>query len=211
MRPRHVLLPLALALAVRAIVRSRRRWRTQRDADGLQRLRPDLTDPLQRFDEVPELEVTPLDVDAVSQAEVVADEDLAILEDDLDETADRDTAVIAQTEADETAVISDAVACAEEEEGEEIDEPAHERDAGDLYGAHTPPAQDREHPDDDRAFESGENWLEALQASAVENGPEPERGLDDVVDDEDVLHPPHPSDTRDRPVADHGSGGRPGL
>lgn len=204
MRPRHVLLPLALALAVRTIVRYRRRRRARRASDALQYLRPDLTDPLQRFDEAPELEVAPLEVDAVSADDVAAAEDLAILEDSLDETADRDTAVIAQTEADETAVISDAVAC-------DLAEPVRERDAGDLYGAHTPTAQDRDHPDDDRAFDQGENWLEALQASAAENGPEPERGLDDIVDDEDVLQPPHPSDTRDRPVADHGSGGRPGL
>ena len=135
---------------------------------------------------------------------LAAAEDLAILEDSLDEIADRDTAVIAGAEADETAVISDAVA-------RDLAEPAHERDAGDLYGAHTPPAQDRDHPDDDRAFDQGENWLEALEASAAENGPEPERALDDVVDDEDVLRPPHSSDHRDRPVADHGSGGRPGL
>lgn len=204
MRPRHVLLPLALALAVRAIVRARRRWRARRAGNGIQRFRPDLTDPLQRLDEVPELEVTPLSVDAVSAADVAAADDLAILEDDLDETADHDTAVIAQVEADETAVISEAMACG-------VGEPAHERDTGDLYGAHTPPAQDREHPDNDRAFDTGENWLEALEASAAENGPEPERGLDDIVDDEDVLHPPHASDTRDRPVADHGSGGRAGL
>jgi hypothetical protein len=204
MRPRHVLVPLALALAVRAIVRARRRRRARRAGDGIQRFRPDPTDPLQRLDEAPELEVTPLSVDAVSAADLAAADDLAILEGDLDETADRDTAVIVRAEADETAVISEALAC----DGEE---PAHERDAGDLYGAHTPAAQDRDHPDNDRAFEVGENWLEALEASAAENGPEPERVLDDVVDDEDVLHPPHASDTRDRPVADHGSGGRAGL
>jgi hypothetical protein len=204
MRPRHVLLPLALALAVRTIVRYRRRRRARRAADDLQNLRPDLTDPLQRFDEIPELEVMPLEVDAVSLADAVAADDLAILEDSLDETADRDTAVITAAEADETAVISDAVAY-------DLAEPVRERDAGDLYGAHTPAAQDREHPDDDRAFDQGQNWLEALEASAAENGPEPERGLDEIVDDEDVLQPPHPSDTRDRPVADHGSGGRPGM
>jgi hypothetical protein len=204
MRPRHVLLPLALALVARTIVRYRRRRRARRASEDLQRLRPDPTDPLQQFDEVPELEVAPLEVDAVSLADALAADDLAVLEDSLDETADRDTAVITEAEADEAAVISDAVA-------RDLAEPVHERDAGDLYGAHTPPAQDRDHPDDDRAFDQGENWLEALEASAAENGPEPERGLDDVVDDEDVLQPPHPSDTRDRPVADHGSGGRPGM
>jgi hypothetical protein len=205
MRPRHVLLPLALALVVRVIVRYRRQRRAQRAADRLQRFRADPTDPLQRFDEAPELEATPLDVDAVSLADIAAAEDLAILEDDLDETADRDTEVIIRVAGDETAVIAEAVACPETEER------AHERDAGDLYGGHTPPAQDREHPDDDRAFDDGQNWLEALETSATELGPEPERELDDVVDDEDVLRPPHASDTRDRPVADHGAGGRAGL
>ncbi|HEX3759651.1 MAG TPA: hypothetical protein VHW23_13150 [Kofleriaceae bacterium] len=205
MRPRHVLIPLALALAVRAVVRYRRQRRNRRAADRFASCRADPSDPLQRFDEPPELEVTPLAVAAVSQADIAAAEDLAILEDDLDESADRDTAVIAQTDADEDALIGQAVACAEP------DEPAHDRDAGDLYGAHTPAAQDREHPCEDRAFNTGENWLEALEASAIENGPEPERSLDDIVDDEDVLRPPHHSDTRDRPIADLGSGGRPGL
>ncbi|HEX3474807.1 MAG TPA: hypothetical protein VHT91_07180 [Kofleriaceae bacterium] len=198
-----MLLPLALALAARTIVRYRRRRRARRASDALQHLQPDPTDPLQRFDAIPDLEVVPLDVDAVSAEDIAAAEDLALLEDSLDETADHDTAVIIAAEADETAVIADAVA--------DLAEPVHERDAGDLYGAHTPAAQDREHPDNDRAFDQGENWLEALEASAAENGPEPERGLDEIVDDEDVLQPPHASDTRDRPIADHGSGGRPGL
>jgi hypothetical protein len=86
-----------------------------------------------------------------------------------------------------------------------------ERDAGELYGVHTPPAVDHDRPDDDRAFDEGQNWLVALETSAVENGPEPERELDDIVDDEDVLRPPHASDRRDTPVADHGAGGRRGL
>src|SRR6185295_17359374 len=92
-----------------------------------------------------------------------------------------------------------------------IDEPRRRRDAGDLYGAHTPRAVDRDHPDDDRAFDNGENWVEALAVSAVENGAEPERELDQIVDDDDLLDPPHRSDTRDTPVADHGAGGRRGL
>src|SRR5262252_4499928 len=110
MRPRHVLLPLALALVARTIVRYRRRRRARRASEDLQRLQPDPTDPLQQFDEVPDLEVAPLEVDAVSLADALAADDLAVLEDSLDETADRDTAVIAEAEADETAVISDAVA-----------------------------------------------------------------------------------------------------
>jgi len=205
MRPRHVLLPLALALAVRAIVRYRRLRRNRRAADRYEPFRVDLRDPVQRFAEAPELEATPLAVDAVSQADIAAAEDLAILEEDVDEAAELDTARIAQADADEAALTREAIAYGDP------DDRAHDRDAGDLYGAHTPAAQDRDHPDDDRAFETGENWLEALAASAAENGPEPEHGLDDIVDDDDVLHPPHRSDTRDRPIADLGSGGRPGL
>jgi thioesterase domain-containing protein len=202
MRPRHVITPLALALAARVIVRYRRRRRAQRAAEtSLDCFASNPRDPVQRLDEVPELEGTPLEVEAVSQADVAAAEDLAILEDAVDETADRDTEAIAEAAADESAVIAQA----------EGDEPARERDAGDLYGAHTPPSSDRDHPDDDRAFDCGQNWLEALETSAVENGPEPERELADVVDDEDVLRPPHASDTRDTPVADRGAGGRAGL
>jgi len=66
-------------------------------------------------------------------------------------------------------------------------------------------------PDDDRAFDEGQNWVEALETSAVENGPEPELPLDELVDDEDVYRPPHASDARDLPVADRGSGGVRGL
>ena len=81
-------------------------------------------------------------------------------------------------------------------------------DDGELYGVYTPRAVDRNLPDGDSSYETGENWIEALQASAVENGAEPEREID-VADD--LFDPPHPSDTRDTPVADRGSGGPRGL
>jgi hypothetical protein len=82
------------------------------------------------------------------------------------------------------------------------------RDSGDLYGVHTPPAVDRAIPDDDRAQADGENWLEALASRAGETGPEPERMID-IVDDADLDSPP--TDHRDRPIADRGSGGPRGL
>jgi hypothetical protein len=82
------------------------------------------------------------------------------------------------------------------------------RDGGDLYGAHTIPSADRQHPDDDRAQETGETWLEALTEDATEGGPEAERSLD-FTDVDDIDHPP--SDTRDRPIADKGSAGNRGL
>ena len=187
MRPRHILTSVAVGLAARAIIRRRR----ARRAASLDPFASDPGDPVQNLDEVPELQASPLDVDAVSQEDAEAAQDLAVLEVEIDETADRDAAV--------TTLVDDAPT------GRRL------RDAGDLYGAHTPPAVDRDHPDDDRAFDEGQNWLEALETSAIENGAEPERELTEIVDDEDVQSPPHASDTRDTPVADHGAGGRSGL
>jgi hypothetical protein len=83
------------------------------------------------------------------------------------------------------------------------------RDTGDLYGAHTPRAVDRTHPDDDLAMAEGQNWIEALETDAIEYGAEPERPLD-MSDDRD-LSSRHSTDTRDTPVADRGAGGPGGL
>ena len=83
-------------------------------------------------------------------------------------------------------------------------------DTGDLYGIHTPAAEDKTHPDDDVAMRDGQNWIEALQTDAVEGGTEPERELE-MADDADLDRPPHPTDTRDIPVADRGSGGPAGT
>lgn len=186
MRPRHILTSVAVGLAARAIIRRRR----ARRAASLDPFASDPGDPVQNLDEVPELQASPLDIDAVSQDDAEAAQDLAGLEVEIDETADRDAAATALVESPP--------------------EP-RQRDAGDLYGAHTPAAVDRNHPDDDRAFDEGQNWIEALETSAIENGAEPERELVDIVDDEDVQRPPHASDSRDTPVADHGAGGRSGL
>lgn len=83
-------------------------------------------------------------------------------------------------------------------------------DVGDLYGMHTSHAVDRVHRDDDAAFETGQNWLESLETDSAEYGIEPEEPLE-VVDDADIVAGPHHSDTRDRPIADRGSGGRSGM
>ncbi|HEY0484111.1 MAG TPA: hypothetical protein VGD37_41615 [Kofleriaceae bacterium] len=196
MRLRKLITPLALGLAVGAIIRHRRARRAapaERLDDSAERLHDfaaDPRDPVQGFDEIPELAVMPLDVDALSQADAEAADDLAGLEVDVDDTAERDAEGLAMGD---------------------LDEPSPLRDAGDLYGAHTPAAVDRVHPDGDRSFDTGQNWIEALETSAVENGAEPERELDDIVDDEDVLRPPHASHTRDTPIADLGSAGRRGL
>jgi len=131
----------------------------------------------------------PLDVDAQSEADLEADQDLATLESDLDERSlELDTP--SQTDADAIANAS--------------------RDAGELYGVHVPRAVDRDLRDDDEAFEDGENWLEALEGSAAENGAEPERELD-IVDDSDTRDTSRPTDMRDIPVADRGSAGPRGL
>jgi hypothetical protein len=149
----------------------------------------DPDDPVQGFDEASELRVEPLDFDAQSDADVEAGQDLASFETDLDQASlDLDTP--AETDLD-------ARIAAEAGHG-----------TGELYGVHTPPAVDRDLPDDREAMDQGENWLEALQESATEHGAAPEREID-VVDEVD--EPPHPSDDRDIPVADRGSAGPGGL
>lgn len=194
--------PVAFAMIASAILVRRHRRRARNARLVRADLASDPRDPVQGFDEVSELQVMPLEVDAQSREDAEAAQDLAELESEVDEIASNDDAAIAMTE---------------------IAEPVRPRDAGDLHGMHTPGASDRNHPDDDRAFAEGQNlsqnlgqnlgqnWIEALETSAIENGAEPERELDDIIDDDDVLRPPHASDTRDRPVADHGSGGQRGL
>jgi hypothetical protein len=194
MRLRTLIMPLALGLVARAVIRHRRNQRARGAHDAgpwrADSYANDPGDPVQGFDEVSELQVSPLDVDALSIEDVGAAQDLAGLESEVDEIASNDDAAIEMIDV-------------------ELAETT--RDAGDLYGAHTAPAVDRDHPDDDTAAREGQTWIEALETSAIENGAEPELELDDIVDDEDVLRPPHPADMRDTPVADHGSGGRRGL
>lgn len=84
------------------------------------------------------------------------------------------------------------------------------RGAGDLYGVHVATAADRELPDDDQAQAEGENWLEHLETTSAELGPEPEHAID-VIDDSDPHPGHHKTATRDTPVADRGSGGPRGL
>ncbi len=178
---------IVLAAKVTQTTRNKRRGRRwQMDNVDPAMLPNDPTDPLQNLDEATELRGVPLAVDVMPAVEGESDADLAAFESDL-EVVDAEL-VLDEAEADEGT-----------------------RDSGDLYGVHTPRAVDREHPDDDHAFDEGQNWIEALETSAVENGPTPEQSLDDVIDDEDVLQPPHASDNRDVPVADRGSAGRGGL
>lgn len=145
----------------------------------------DPRDPVQGFDEASELRVSELDYDAMSRADAEAASDLAALSSDLDERHGLDAVEPIRTNP-----------------------PQHVRDAGELYGVHTPIAADRDIPDGDASFDAGQNWIESLKTSATESGPEPEADVD-VEDDQDV--PPHPSDRRDIPVADRGSAGPRGV
>jgi hypothetical protein len=183
MRLPTVLKLFALGLAARAIVRYQRgRKRPQPRVDRFAR---DPRDPVQGFDGVSELQVVPLDLDV----KPLGDMELAGLESDLTGLAPRDEVEVELLDVDVVTL---------------------SRDAGDLYGVHTPAAVERSLPDDDQAFNDGQNWIEALETSAVENGAEPEMELE-IVDDEDVFRPPHRSATRDTPIADYGSAGRRGL
>jgi hypothetical protein len=88
-------------------------------------------------------------------------------------------------------------------------------DSGDLYGVRSPRAADRDldKTHDQEEFvdeEDGENWLETLGKKSAEYGAEAEAELD-VVDDSDEHRGHHKTDTRDRPVADRGSGGNAGI
>ena len=150
-------------------------------------LGPDPGDPVQGFDEAGGMHVADLDIDAMDAADAEAAQDLASLESEFDESAvELDTP--SQTTIDAQNVSVD--------------------DTGELYGVHTPHAANTDLMDDRTAFDEGQNWIEALETSAAEYGAEPEEELD-VVDDMDTA--PHPSDMRDTPVADRGSGGPAGV
>jgi hypothetical protein len=149
-------------------------------------LAPDPGDPVQGFDEAADLQVSDLDFDAVDAADAEAAQDLASLESELESGLDDNL---------DTSAPIDAADVSLEETGE-------------LYGVHTPRAVDHDLLDNDASFAEGQNWIEALETSSVEYGAEPEADLD-IVDDMDVA--PHPSDMRDTPVADRGSGGPAGV
>jgi len=187
MRLPTVLKLFALGLAARAIARYQRGRKRPPAGDG-PRANPfirDPGDPVQAFDGVSELQVVPLEVDV----QALDDMELAGLEPDLDGLGARDEIEVELLDVDVVTL---------------------PHDAGDLYGVHTPVAVERSLPDDDEAFNDGQNWLEALETSAIENGAEREIELE-IVDDEDILRPPHRSIMRDTPVADYGSAGRRGL
>jgi hypothetical protein len=183
-----VLFGLAGGAAAYFYGKRRRGWQQQDIPDSFA---ADPRDPVQTFDEINQLHSDELGVEAMTLADAEGDLELAETEAFFDEEEEDELPLDRSLNLDD------------------IEQRAH--DVGDLYGIHTPHATDRGHPDSDQAFEAGQNWIEALETDAAQGGPEPEEGIDDVVDDEDVYDPPHASDTRDRPVADRGSGGSGGI
>lgn len=156
----------------------------------------DPEDPSQQLDDLGELHVEPLAVEAQSAVEAEEDFDLASAENVGGES---------EPAADDEEI----------EDGAELPGP----DTGELYGVRTPHAGDTHlaAPEDRDAFEGawrGETWLEALEEHAAVMGPAPEEEIV-LVDDSDVEHPDHrghhSTEWRDRPVADKGSGGSGGL
>ncbi len=142
----------------------------------------DPTDPAQTLDESTDFHVEPLDVSVQPSAEA---------DDDVDRAA------------------------AEVEPGDDAAEPAQPHDTGDLYGVHVSPADDRElgarsDHDDYVDADSGEHFFEVLEQHATESGPTPEHEVT-VIDDSDPHDDHPPTDFRDRPKADRGSGGPGGL
>jgi hypothetical protein len=133
--------------------------------------------------------------------------DVSQVADIADATSDEDAGVDVDVDID-IDVAADSAQLDIDEDSRTTSPMAAVSDHGVLYGVHTPPASDRDITDNDAAFDSGENWTEALEARAAEGGPEPEHEID-VFDEADDTHP-H-SATKDRPIADLGSGGRGGL
>ena len=132
----------------------------------------------------------------------------------IDEVVEYHVEVIDERNVDPVtldAALTDPSLGADVAPGSELDEiEALVHDTGNLYGIQTQRASDREPPTDQISGERGESWTEALEATSIENGPEPEAELE-AIDDEDVDAPPHPTDTRDIPVADRGAGGPAGA
>jgi hypothetical protein len=74
--------------------------------------------------------------------------------------------------------------------------------------AEPPPAAD-EPLDDDAAQAQGQNWVQALETIAVENGSD--QPIDTLIEAELGEAPPRRHPDRDTPVADRGAGGRGGI
>lgn len=154
-------------------------------------------DPSQQLDEAGEFHVVPLEVEALPEAEADADTDLAV------ELAE---------EEGETDLEDEEYGLEPGEEPTAEQRTARAKDRGDLYGVHTPPATDTDvAPDRPSQSTDGETWTEELLAHAAEGGAVAEHELDVTEEAEDPHWGHHGTESRDRPVADKGAGGRGGL
>lgn len=145
----------------------------------------DPEDPTQLLDEAGQFSVVDVDLEVEAQPHAEADAEL--------------DAAVATTADDYTDITDDT----------------EMPDTGDLYGIHMPKAADRDldvNPDGEsfRDADLGEHAFETLEKKMAENGAAPEEELD-VTDDSDPDGGHHKTDTRDRPIADRGSGGPGGL
>lgn len=144
----------------------------------------DPEDPTQLLDEAGQFSVVDLELEAQPHAEADADLDAAVA-----------------TTAEDYSDIIDATDIG---------------DAGDLYGVHVPRASDPQSDirGDREAFDAesdGEHMFDSLQRKMTENGtadPEEDVRFEDASDRQGGHRK---SDTRDRPIADKGSGGKSGL
>jgi hypothetical protein len=156
----------------------------------------DPEDPTQRIDDAGQYSITELGVEAQPSAEGDADIDTAMADSSGEEAGEE-----LIEEPDETTADAHAAAV--------------KKDSGDLYGVHTPRANDRDldknrDQEDFKDAEQGEHWFETLGKKATESGAEAEEELD-VIDDSDPEGGHHSTESGDRPVADKGSGGPSGL
>jgi hypothetical protein len=157
----------------------------------------DPEDPTQRIDDAGQYSITELGVEAQPSAEGDADIDTAVAEASGEEASEEFV-----EEPDETTADAHAAAVT--------------KDSGDLYGVHTPRANDNGVDDkhrDQGSFkddEQGEHWFETLGKKSAESGAELEEEVD-VLDDSDPEAGHHSTESGDRPVADKGSGGPSGL
>jgi hypothetical protein len=164
----------------------------------------DPEDPSQLLDDAGQFSIVDVDLDAQPQAEADAELDAALAEAAGEEGA---------YESDES-----------DNDAQELDTPSQTTadayaeaadDTGELYGVHLPAPADKDldvsaDGESFRDSELGEHAFETLEKKMAESGAEPERPLD-IEDDSDLERGHSSSDTKDRPVADKGSGGPGGL
>jgi hypothetical protein len=152
----------------------------------------DPEDPSQHLDDVGQIQVGPMDIDARPAAEAGDELAAAMAE---NQSGDQ--------EADDELAVSEAEATGDV------------KGTGDLYGVRIPHAADPDLGDPGARMSfagaaAGETFFEALAEHSTELGPAPEEEVV-IVDDSDGNRGHSPTESGDRPVADKGSGGPGGL